>query len=809
MGLENNVKNMLSSHPAIKKTVKKVYQKTMYTISKKVKCEGDVERVSPNDDNDYFFGYYDKSPWDISGRYMLCMKVKDTSKEVAPHTTMEILLIDTENNNETTKIAETNSWNVQQGCMAQWLGPEYKENIIYNDYRNGKYCSVILNVFTKEEKEICMPVYSVSTNGDFALSLDFSRLHRLRPGYGYSNIEDKTKEYNIPDEPCVWYIDLNNNTCKGILKYKDLYNFETRDEMNNCQHKVNHIMLNPSNERFMVIHRWLSGGKKYSRLVTCNVDGTELFNLSDDNMVSHCYWKNDNEIIAFERKIKGGNGYYLMKDKTDEYIPMWKHISADGHPSYSPNKELVVTDTYPNKKRICTLRVMNNDEIITIAKVFSPFKYDNDTRCDLHPRWSRDGKKICFDSTHEGRRRLYTVSIDDINFANHDSIGNKIENKEKENKIKIVYLMTACKRKGPVQQTLNIIKNIDNNMFYPILITIYEEEKDTRLNDYLPYVNEHYYINTSKKSILLKKTDELDMILNKINPDVIHTVGLFPDLYVSNLKKYNQITTLRNYVYEDYPTKFGKIKGFIMAKMHLHAMKNITKIITCSKSLAQIYKDKLNKNFDYIQNGVDISKYEIISKEEKNKIRKELNLKENDLVYIYTGQFIERKNIPFLLEGFCETYKNNENVKLLMLGDGPLLNDLKNKYKEDSNIIFYGSVSNVGYYLNASDVYVSTSKSEGLPNGVLESLAASTPCILSDIPQHIEIMEMSDDLGFVYKQNDKKDLCNCFNKIENSNLDILSKTSRKIAEDVFSAKSMSKKYQKEYKNLSLGGKYEK
>ena len=47
----------------------------------------------------------------------------------------------------------------------------------------------------------------------------------------------------------------------------------------------------------------------------------------------------------------------------------------------------------------------------TIAKVFSPFKYDNDTRCDLHPRWSRDGRKVCFDSVFVGHRGLYVVNV--------------------------------------------------------------------------------------------------------------------------------------------------------------------------------------------------------------------------------------------------------------------------------------------------------------------------------------------------------------------------------------------------------------
>ena len=46
-----------------------------------------------------------------------------------------------------------------------------------------------------------------------------------------------------------------------------------------------------------------------------------------------------------------------------------------------------------------------------IAKVFAPFKYDNDTRCDLHPRWRQDGKAICFDSVFEGHRGLYIVGL--------------------------------------------------------------------------------------------------------------------------------------------------------------------------------------------------------------------------------------------------------------------------------------------------------------------------------------------------------------------------------------------------------------
>ena len=46
-----------------------------------------------------------------------------------------------------------------------------------------------------------------------------------------------------------------------------------------------------------------------------------------------------------------------------------------------------------------------------VAKVFSPFKYDNDTRCDLHPRWNHAGDKVCFDAVFEGHRGLYVIDV--------------------------------------------------------------------------------------------------------------------------------------------------------------------------------------------------------------------------------------------------------------------------------------------------------------------------------------------------------------------------------------------------------------
>lgn len=423
MKIEQKINSFLNKFPFIKKCIKRIYQLLMYTFSKKIKFEGNIQRMSPNDNYEYFFGYYDKSPWDIKNQYMLCLRTKNTYKNVAPREKADIVIIDTKeplNSNKRIRIvASTSSWNVQQGCMLQWLGPDFQSKIIYNDFQDDKYCSIILDLKTNKKTIIDMPIYSVSSDGTFALTLDFSRLHTLRPGYGYANKNDETKGIAIPNGSCIWKVDLIKNKIVSIIEYDKIINFEPRKEMNGAIHKVNHIMINPSGTRFMFLHRWFKGSKKYSRLLTCDINGENLYNLSDDDMVSHCYWKNDEEIFAFLNKKNLGNGYYLMKDKTNKFTKCCSTLTGDGHPSFSPNLKYLITDSYPDRKRIQNLYLIDaknlkKAEPIVVARVFSPFKYDNDTRCDLHPRWNRSSNEVCIDSVFEGKRGLYVVNVEEL-----------------------------------------------------------------------------------------------------------------------------------------------------------------------------------------------------------------------------------------------------------------------------------------------------------------------------------------------------------------------------------------------------------
>ena len=367
------------------------------------------------------------------------------------------------------------------------------------------------------------------------------------------------------------------------------------------------------------------------------------------------------------------------------------------------------------------------------------------------------------------------------------------------NKRRIVFLLTSCKKTGPVQQTLNIIKHLDRDVFEPHLLTLYpEEDEGSQLSFYLPYVP-HHYIPTGKLSMLTGRDKALRQTLEVIQPDVIHSQGVFPDYAVCRMKRWRQVVTLRNYVYEDYPSKFGRLQGNLLVRLHLYAMSHTAKTVTCSESLAKIYKERLGRNYDFIRNGVDVEKYTRPTEEERMGIREELNLPKDTFIYVYTGQMIERKNVDFLLKCFTEHFNDNKSY-LLLLGGGPLLDGLKEKYRGAANVDFRGSVNNVNHYLKACDAYVSSSLSEGLPNGVLEAMATGLPVVLSDIMQHQEIFDADNGIGYLYNQGNESDLANKMKQVQPHH-EAMSKAAYLSAHENFSAQRMSRQYQEIYKEV--------
>lgn len=415
MNIEKIISELLRKYPQLRNNIKILYQFIFYNISKLKKSNNKgvlqdfIKRITPAN-KEHYFGYYDKSPWNNQKDKILTLEVPYTDRHPISKDKAQIGYIDLKDNSFK-KLTETNTWNLQQGSMLQWLGPNFNKKIIYNDLVDNKYCSVIYNLKTKKSKIINTPVYSVSNNGKIALSLNFSRLHRLRPGYGYSNLKDKTNSVNHPDDDGIYIVDLENNTNKLIISLDQIVRINHNSSMENTEHRFNHLDISPNGKRFSFLHRWEYNNVTQSRLYTADIDGNSIHCLADEEMVSHSCWKNEKELLVWARN-NDEDRYYLFKDKTKKRkIIAENNLTTDGHPSYSQDERYILTDTYPDRTRYRTLIIYDTKkkEKYDIGRLFAPFKYNGEVRCDLHPRWSRDGKDICFDSVHEGKRQLYVI----------------------------------------------------------------------------------------------------------------------------------------------------------------------------------------------------------------------------------------------------------------------------------------------------------------------------------------------------------------------------------------------------------------
>jgi glycosyltransferase involved in cell wall biosynthesis len=255
-----------------------------------------------------------------------------------------------------------------------------------------------------------------------------------------------------------------------------------------------------------------------------------------------------------------------------------------------------------------------------------------------------------------------------------------------------------------------------------------------------------------------------------------------------------RISTLHNYAFEDYKMKFGKIKSFIMIFIHYSLVKkNPSMFIACSKALHEKYKKNQQVSLKYIQNGVDLKEYYPIKS--KQGIRNKLDIRKDSVVFISVGSLVKLKNLKTTVDAFTLFNNTIENSALLIIGDGP-----EKKYldKSNKNIFFLGSIANVYEYLQASDIYVSSSLSEGLPNSVMEAMATGLPCVLSDISAHHELV--STDKSLIFAEQNASDACEKF-LVALENKEHYSQNSYHNATKLFSAKKMSCNYQELYKRM--------
>lgn len=358
-------------------------------------------------------------------------------------------------------------------------------------------------------------------------------------------------------------------------------------------------------------------------------------------------------------------------------------------------------------------------------------------------------------------------------------------------KIKLLYTINYLTNGGPTRVLQNIIYGIPIDKYDVYVLTIidknnYEIVKELK-NIGISVIEIN--LNRGNINIILNKNRIIDEI-KKIDPDIIHVHGIEMSYVVSRKQvKSIKLTTIHNCMYEDYKYSYGKVFGKIVELLHISWLKKFNENICCSETSYNYLSKKIN-NVSYIRNGVVVHHN---NKNVKSQVRKELGLKNSDIVYVYGGVVNSRKRVLELVKMFCKT--NNENEYLLIVGDGPLLDECKKNAND--KVKFVGFKNNIIDYFDASDIYVSYSSAEGFSISLIEAFSSGLLCLISDIPSHKECFNI-DKNYYIGEFFDKSSFDEKKKKVLKNLNSKNSARIRKFQKEYLSSESMSKKYCDKY-----------
>ncbi len=374
-------------------------------------------QITNNEKEHFFASYYGINSWSSDQKFVTVLQTDIKYKLPDENDPATLGLVDLQTKNFI-PLTQTHAWNFQEGCMAHWLGTSPDSLIIFNDLREGKFLSVILNVYTKKEiKTIPYPVSAVSPDGREAISLNFSRLRITRTDYGYGGDgQDSKADIQFPEDDGLFLINLETGEGKLIVSLARIREMVPAISKEGIEYFA-HTRFSREGSKIFWLARAIPD--RNTTAFTVNRDGTDLQRCFPDNWAgSHFDWLNDSELMitaSFEGKqyahvlfTPGQHNYKRLGNGLLDY---------DGHGTFSPDGKWMVTDTYPSdgtREQKLYLMDMETQAVLPLGRYREPEEYTAGSgywRCDLHCRWSPRGDMIGFNSTFSGSRQAYILTL--------------------------------------------------------------------------------------------------------------------------------------------------------------------------------------------------------------------------------------------------------------------------------------------------------------------------------------------------------------------------------------------------------------
>ena len=388
---------------------------------------GDAYAVTTGPMEHFFASYYGVNSWSNDGRYIAVLETDLVNRLPQADEPATICLVDLKNDNALIPVAKTYCWNFQEATMFHWL-PWADDTFIYNDRRDGKFVSVILNWKTGEERIIPYPVSAVSEDGLKAVSINYGRLYHTRPDYGYpGGGQDPMLDVSWPEDDGLWVVDLKTGEAKMIVSVASQKDRMTQMTDPDGLAYFCHTVFSKDGSKIFWLARTVENlaaqgsyvGKWKTTSFTCNVDGSDVRRCFPDGWGgSHFNWKDDKTIVVTANMYAGKEVGHIMFTVGDEENRV--HIAPgimdwNSHALFSPDGKFMSCDGYIDKDgyRHWAFVRLEDWAIIPAGTFFVPKIYKNIyTRCDLHPRFRPDGRQIGFNSVHEGSRQVYLRNIE-------------------------------------------------------------------------------------------------------------------------------------------------------------------------------------------------------------------------------------------------------------------------------------------------------------------------------------------------------------------------------------------------------------
>ena len=384
------------------------------------------QRITP-DDGHYFFGYYDRNPWNADQSLHLVLKIDQCERLPQPGEKAEIGAV-TPNGNWT-KFTETRAWCHQQGSM-QFFHPLRPDSILYNDYdvNTRRLEARIFQIGKGETGRYSRSIYTLAPNGQLAASLDIGRIPRR--GYSYADVPVGNDLHPTDlDHDGLFLIDLRTGKEKLLVSYRTMLEQHSYRYCTEGRYIwLNHAIFNCDSTRVLWLLRQAGNQHQVHNwqtfMYTCGIDGTEPVCVLPDVywshwMISHQIWGRTPHEILVDANWDGTGYHAVVFDESEHPFRAVKLADSHGcaaHMIFSPDGTKLLADSYSGTEGIQTLAMI--DVKTGKMEILGRFNHrpekvdDDDTRCDLHPRWSRDGHYITVDSIHDGKYRgCYLLKI--------------------------------------------------------------------------------------------------------------------------------------------------------------------------------------------------------------------------------------------------------------------------------------------------------------------------------------------------------------------------------------------------------------